>query len=49
MEETGVPEKTTDLPQVIGKFYHVMLYRVQPAMSWIQTHNFSSDSYWLHK
>ena len=27
-EETGVPEKTIDLPQVIGKLYSIMLYRV---------------------
>jgi hypothetical protein len=34
-------EKTSDLPQVTDKFFHIMLYRV--GLSWIRIHNVSGD------
>jgi hypothetical protein len=41
-------ENTTDLPNVIGKIYHIILHRVDLTMGGIQIHNVSGNMHCLY-
>jgi hypothetical protein len=43
VEETGIPEKNTDLSQVTDKLYHMILYRVHLAWEGFELTNFNGN------
>ena len=43
VEETGVPGEKNGLSQVTDNLYHMMLYPVHHAISWIRTPIVSGD------
>ena len=47
VEETGIPWKHPDLPQVTDKLYHIILNRIHFAISGIRIQNVIVDRYWL--
>jgi hypothetical protein len=43
VEETGVPGKNYDLPQIPDKLYQIILHRMHIVMSGIRAHNLNND------
>ena len=43
------PKKTTDLPQVTDKLYHIILYRVHLALARFELTTLVVDMQWLHR